>query len=60
MQQLDKTEIKYWVCPKCKNPVPIQQTICPTCGYEKKIEEINTQYEDLNMNPYNDKKPLNS
>ena len=60
MQQLDKTEIKYWVCPKCKNPVSIQQTICPICGYEKKIEEINTQYEDLNMNPYNDKKPLNS
>ena len=60
MQQLNKTEIKYWVCPKCKNPVSIQQTICPICGYEKKIEEINTQYEDLNMNPYNDKKPLNS
>ena len=46
--------------PKCKNPVSIKQTICPTCGYEKKIEEINTQYEDLNINPFNDKKPLNS
>jgi ribosomal protein L40E len=59
-QQLDKTEIKYWICPKCKGAVSIKLTTCPECGYEKQIDEINTQYEDLDMNPYKDKKPLNS
>lgn len=60
MDDINKTEIKYWVCPQCKAPVAITDTICPMCGYEKKIEEINTQYEDLDMNPFFDKKPLNS
>ena len=59
-KQLNNNEIKYWICPICKNPVSIQQTTCPTCGYEKQIEEINMQYEDLDLNPFNNKKPLNS
>lgn len=60
MQQLDNTEIKYWVCPNCKSIVKIKLSECPKCGYEKKIEDLNIQYEDLDMNPFFDKKPLNS
>ena len=60
MEDINNTEIKYWVCPQCKGPVSIKLTKCPICGYEKKIEDIDTQYEDLDTNPFKDKKPLNS